>query len=63
MPRILVADALAEDGLERLRRAGVNVTAKLYPGATHSFLEAVSVADVARRALEDGSRWMKSQLQ
>lgn len=48
---------------DRLKRAGVSVTAKVYPGATHSFLEAVSVAAVAGRALDDGARWMKSQLQ
>jgi acetyl esterase len=42
----------------RMRDAGVDVSSVVYPGATHSFLEAMSVAEVARRAIEDGARWV-----
>lgn len=46
----------------KLRDAGVPVEANEYRGATHSFLEAMSVAEVSRRALEDTARWLKQQL-
>lgn len=46
----------------RLREAGVAVEAREYAGATHSFLEAVAIADVARRALDDSARWLRSHL-
>jgi acetyl esterase len=58
-------DVLAEQSHElcvRLRKAGVDVTAKVYAGATHSFLEAVSVSAVAGLALDDGSAWLKTGL-
>lgn len=57
-------DVLTEQSLamiDRLRAAGVPVDFKLYAGATHSFLEAVSVARVADRALDDGAAWLKAQ--
>ncbi len=44
---------------DRLRAAGVNVEACVYPGATHSFLEAVSIADVSARALNDTAAWLR----
>lgn len=47
---------------ERLRKAGVPVRFELYRGATHSFLEAVSISDLAARALADGSRWLLETL-
>lgn len=53
-------DVLAEQSLamaDRLRAAGVSVTTQVYRGATHSFLEAMSVAELARRAIADGARW------
>jgi acetyl esterase len=34
----------------------------LYPGATHSFIEAMSIAPVAERAIEDGARWLRETL-
>ena len=34
-------------------------TSIVYPGATHSFLEAMSIAEVARRAIRDGADWVK----
>lgn len=58
-------DLLAEQSYamaERLKEAGVDVTSIVYQGATHSFLEAMSVAKVARRAIEDGASWVKKIL-
>jgi acetyl esterase len=46
----------------RMKAAGVDVTSVVYPGATHSFLEAVSVAKVARRAIEEGAEWVSTIL-
>jgi hypothetical protein len=34
---------------------------QVYPGTIHSFLEAVSVADVAGRAFDDTARWMRER--
>lgn len=34
----------------------------IYPGATHSFLEAVSIAPLADRALSEASAWLRAQL-
>jgi acetyl esterase len=47
---------------ERMKDAGVDVTSVVYQGATHSFLEAMSVAEVARRAIRDGAGWVKAVL-
>lgn len=58
-------DVLTEqcaDMAGRLRRAGVPVEAMFYPGATHSFIEAVSIAPLAERAIADGARWLSSTL-
>ncbi|HJP68025.1 MAG TPA: alpha/beta hydrolase fold domain-containing protein, partial [Sphingomicrobium sp.] len=55
-------DLLAEQSYEmtnRFKQAGVDVTSMVYPGATHSFLEAMSVAKVARQAIEDGAGWVQ----
>ena len=46
----------------RLRAAGVATQMREYAGATHSFLEAVAVADVAGRALADAAAWLRSWL-
>ena len=62
---IAECDLLAEQNLvfaRRLREAGVDTEAVLYPGATHSFLEAVGIARVAARALEEGSSWLRRKL-
>lgn len=46
----------------RMESAGVDVSSIIYPGATHSFLEAMSIASVARRAIADGAAWVKDVL-
>jgi acetyl esterase len=58
-------DLLAEqsyDMADRMKKAGVEVTSVVYRGATHSFLEAMSVAQVARKAIEDGADWVRTIL-
>lgn len=58
-------DVLAEQShamAARMAAAGVEVTSTVYPGATHSFLEAMSIAEVARRAIADGAAWVKDRL-
>ena len=62
---IAQCDLLAEQNLafaRALSGAAVDAQAVVYPGATHSFLEAVAVAGVAARALEDGSSWLRRRL-
>ena len=59
-------DLLSEQSYEmadRMKAAGVDVTSIVYRGATHSFLEAMSIAKVARRAITDGALWLKKILQ
>ena len=46
----------------KLEAASVPVRAELYRGATHSFLEAVSISRLADRALADGSAWLREIL-
>jgi acetyl esterase len=58
---IAECDILAEQNhvlAERLRGAGVPTRAVVYPGATHSFLEAVSISALSDRALEEASAWL-----
>lgn len=45
-----------------LRSAGVETDARIYKGATHSFLEAISISDIAKQALEGASNWLKLRL-
>lgn len=47
---------------DALRKAGVEAEARVYEGATHSFLEAMSISDIANRALDDASAWLKQKL-
>ena len=47
---------------ERMAAAGNAVRCEVYPGATHSFLEAVSVAPVAERALAESAAWLSDRL-
>lgn len=46
----------------RMTSAGVRVEAVEYPGTTHSFLEAMSIAAVSRRALADTADWLRRNL-
>jgi acetyl esterase len=62
---IAECDILADENREMgraLEAEGVPVTMKAYAGATHSFLEAVSVSMLSDRALEDGSNWLADVL-
>lgn len=58
---IAECDILADENhmmAERLRAAGVEVVERVYPGATHSFLEAVGIAPLAERAIDEAARWL-----
>lgn len=59
---ITECDPLHDENMElaaKLKAADVDVQYKVYPGTVHSFLEAVSVAEVASQAFDDTVRWMK----
>lgn len=47
------------DMVAKLKVEGVDVESKVYKGTVHSFLEAVSVADVAGVAFDDTVRWLR----
>jgi acetyl esterase len=47
----------------KLEEAGVPTLAKTYNGATHSFLEAVSIAPLAGHALDDQAAWIRDIVQ
>jgi len=47
---------------ERMAAAGVEVLSEVYPGVTHSFLEAMSISAMARRAIADGAAWLRDRL-
>lgn len=51
-----------QDMAARLREAGVDVQAKVYPGTVHSFLEAVSLAQVSVAAFDDTAAWLRAVL-
>jgi acetyl esterase len=62
---IATCDILADGNramAARLTAAAVPTEVRIYAGATHSFLEAVSIAPLADRALEAASRWLRSKL-
>jgi acetyl esterase len=67
-PTLLVVpecDVLSEQSLrmlQLLRIAEVEVDLKFYVGATHSFLEAVAIAPVARQAFADTAGWLTAVL-
>ena len=46
----------------RLRAAGVEARSKIYRGATHSFLEAMSISALACEAIDDGAAFVREQL-
>jgi acetyl esterase len=54
-------DVLAEQNIEmarRLQSAGVPAQSVVYSGASHSFIEAMSIAAVSNQALADASAWL-----
>jgi acetyl esterase len=58
---IAECDVLAEQNQEmarKLQAAGVPTRSVIYPGASHSFLEAMSIAGVSNQALSDASNWL-----
>jgi acetyl esterase len=62
---IAECDILADENKEmakELKAAGVAASVQLYEGATHSFLEAVSVSPLADRALAQASDWLAEVL-
>ena len=62
---IAECDTLCAENLamaERLDAAGVAVRCMVYPGATHSFLEAVSISQLAGQALDDSAAWLQEVL-
>jgi acetyl esterase len=59
---IAPCDVLADENYalaDKLKAAGVDTTSVVYAGATHSFLEAVSISGLADQALSDASDWLK----
>jgi acetyl esterase len=48
--------------VEKMLAAGCDVEAKVYRGATHSFLEAVSISPLAEEALARSSAWLAATL-
>jgi acetyl esterase len=48
---------------EKLQAAGVAVETSFYPGASHSFLEAMSISALSDLALTDTARWLQRALQ
>ena len=62
---IAECDPLVDSDLlmvEKLRAAGNAATSVVYKGATHSFLEAVSIAGLARKAFDDQCAWLRATL-
>ncbi len=65
-PALLVVaecDVLRDGSLalaQRLAEAGAPPTLHRYAGATHSFLEAMSMSALARRALDESADWLRA---
>jgi acetyl esterase len=62
---IAACDILADGNraiAERMAAAQVPAEVHVYEGATHSFLEAVSIAPLADRALDTAARWLRARL-
>ncbi|MBB4632664.1 alpha/beta hydrolase [Sphingosinicella soli] len=58
-------DILADENrlmAARLTEAGIPAELHIYPGAAHSFLEAVSISPLAERALAESSAWLCDHL-
>lgn len=50
------------DMAQRLAAAGVPTEQHIYEGATHSFLEAISISALAERALDAAAHWLNGRL-
>lgn len=67
-PTLLIVpemDIVAEQSLlmhQKLLRAGVPARCTLYPGAIHSFLEAMSISPLARQAIAEGAHFIASHI-
>lgn len=48
---------------DQLKNAGVKVTTSFYEGASHSFLEAMSISAISNRAIDDTARWLSATLE
>jgi len=62
---IAECDILAEQNLKmarRLQASGVPTHSVVYAGASHSFIEAMSIAAVGSQALADASGWLRMAL-
>jgi acetyl esterase len=62
---IAACDILADTSramAARCAAAGVPCEVRTYAGATHSFLEAVSIAPLADRALTEAATWLRGRL-
>lgn len=62
VPELDVLRAQSEIVAERMAAAGGEAVSVRYHGATHSFLEAVSIATIARTAIDDSARWLRAVL-
>lgn len=63
-PMLLIVpalDVLTEQSIAIAARMP-GTTVSIYPGATHSFLEAMSISAVARAAIAEGAAWVRQQL-
>ena len=61
---IAQCDPLADGGramVAKMKQAGNRVWHRVYPGATHSFLEAVSISSLADQAFAEASDWLRER--
>jgi acetyl esterase len=63
IPECDVLTGQSLDLYDRLIEAGVAARAVTYTGASHSFLEAMSIAPIADQALADASLWLRTLLE
>ncbi|MCQ9156620.1 alpha/beta hydrolase [Acidomonas methanolica] len=67
LPRVSMTiaecDVLKDENLafaQKLRSADINVEARVYSGTTHSFIEAFETVTVAKNAVDDQCKWLKT---
>ncbi len=63
IPECDVLSGQSRDLYDRLIEARVQARAVTYTGASHSFLEAVSIAPIAGQALADASLWLRTLME